>query len=248
MFWSARVSQLTGTALLLLALGIIVSLALSFSFEGDDDPFDRDEIAGVLETINDNQAPYILGTAVEITIDAVVGLVVAAGLYLVFRERSRALALVGLAGLLANSIAFMVADASNVTMAFLAEDFAEKGGAGGIAVGDEVILEVARAVVIFSIVTNQIALTSLGLGLIALGVLIAWSPAAAGANPPRWLGWLGVLTGVLMILSWLIVVSDAAFVLFIASAIAALVWLIVLGGWLLLRAPQRAAPSPASAA
>lgn len=244
MDWTNQINRVTGIALLLLSLGIILSVAFSAPFE-DNDPFKRDEVEGFLRDINDNRSLAILATAADIVNDAAIGIVAAAGLYLVFRERNRVLALFGFALIFGGSIAFIAADAAAVPLIVLAEDFAEKGGPGGIAAGDDVILETARAVAIWSFTVDQLAITTIGAGLIAFGALISWTAPATAVNPPRWIGWLAVIAGLATILTWIGAASeDVGIVLFIAGAIATLLFLISLGVWLLMHPEGGARPAP----
>ncbi len=244
MFWTERINKIAGVTLLLLALGIILSIVFSLGIT-DADPFERDEVEEFLSDINDNEGLAIAATIVDVATDAAIGIAAAACLYLVFRERNRLLALFGFALIVGGSIAFMAGDAASVPLIVLAQDFVEKGGPGSIAAGDDVILQTARAVAIWSFVIDQIAITAIGVGLIAFGSLIAWTPAGAGPVPPRWLGGLAVFAGLVTILSWIGAASnDVGFVLFIVGGIATLLFLIVLGGWLLMQ-PEAGEASPA---
>ncbi len=242
MFWTDRTNKLAGVILLLLALGIILSVVFTQAVS-DADVSSKKEIADYLRDIQDSKALAILGDAFSIAVDSVIGIAAAAAFYLVFRDRNRVLATFGLLGLLAGQIAFIVADAGSAVLIVLSDDL----GAGNIAAGRDVTLEVARTVGILSGITLQIGFTALAFGIFSIGALIAWAPAGA-VNPPRWLGWLAIVGAVFMILSWLIALTDAAFVLFLIGNIATLVLLIVLGLWLLLRAPEEGAASPARAA
>ncbi len=242
MQWTNQINRVAGISLLLLALGIILSIVFS-SGVTDADPFERDQVEEFLRDINGNEASAILATIAELATDAI-GIVAAVGLYLVFRERNRLLALSGFALIFGGNIAFIAADAATVPLIFLAQDFVEKGGAGGIAAGDDVILEIARAIAIWSIVVEITAFTAIGAGVLAFGSLIAWTPAGAGANPPRWIGWLAVLAGVTTVPVWLIAASDVFFFLFIVGGIALLLFLISLGIWLLMQ-PEAGEASPA---
>jgi hypothetical protein len=248
MFWTDRINRVAGVTLLLLALGIILSIVFSEATT-DADPFERNEVEEFLRDVNGNEGLAIAATLVDVATDAAIGIVAAAGLYLVFRERNRLLALFGFALIFGGGVAFMAGDAATVPLILLAQDFVEKGGPGGIAAGDDVILETARAVAIWSFVIDQIAVTAIGVGLIAFGSLIAWTPAGAGPVPPRWLGGLAVLAGLATILSWIGAASEGVgIVLFIVGAIAMLLFLISLGIWLLMQ-PEAGeaipAPSPA---
>lgn len=246
MFWTDRVNRVAGIALLLLALGIIISVVAEIGIT-DRDPFERDEVAEFLTDVNDNRELAIVGTAADITIDVALGIVAAAALYVVFRERNRLLALFAFGLVLGGAAASFAADAANVSLIVIAEDFAEKGGAGGIPAGDAGILEIARALAIWSSVTDQMAFTAISIGLLSLGVLIAWAPAGAGPVPPRWLGLPAVISGLAVVASWLGAISvDVGIALSIIGGLAQLLFIIILGAWLLLLAPDEREPAPAA--
>ena len=107
MQWTNQISRLAGLTLLLLALGLILNVVFLVSV-GTSDPTERGEIEQVLRDINDNEALFFLGTGFSIATDAAITLAAAALLYLVFRDRSRLLALFGFVGLVAGSIAFTI--------------------------------------------------------------------------------------------------------------------------------------------
>ncbi len=238
MLWTDRPNRLAGVILLVLAVLLIVSMALQFGIS-DSDPFEKDEINKVLIDIKDHQAVTILHSVASFAVDSVVGLAAAAALYLLFRDRSRVLALFGLVGILVASAAFIAADAADVALVHLASDF-KGGGPEGVAAKAPVILEVARAVAISSGVAGQIGFTALSFGILAFGVLIGWAPAGA-VTPPRWVGWVALLAGVVGFFTWLIAVTDAAFVLIIIATVTQLIWLFGLGGWLLMQPDEATA-------
>ncbi len=65
-------------------------------------------------------------------------------------------------------------------------------------------------------------------------------------NPPRWLGALAIISALAILLSWLAAVdNDLGDVLFLIANLGVLLFLIVLGGWLLMQ-PEDGEASPAS--
>ncbi|MBI2913791.1 MAG: DUF4386 family protein [Chloroflexi bacterium] len=246
MFWADRTNKVAGVTLLLLAALVIVNLVLVTAAVGDADPVKRGDIEGMLRDINDNKALFFLGTAFSIATDAAALLAAAAMLYLVFCDRSRVLALLAFVGLLAAGIAFLAADTASLTVGVLAADFVEKGGAGGIAADDPVILQSARAVAAFSGLADPIGNTALGFGLLALGSLLARAPEGE-VNPPRWLGGLAILSGLAMLLGWVVAAdTDTGIVVISIGIIGTLLLLVILGGWLLIQ-PERGESRPATA-
>jgi hypothetical protein len=232
MFWGDRLTKIAGVTLLLLAACVIANIALMIASSGDADPFAKDEIGDYLKDVHDNETLYVLSIVFSVAVDAVLNVAAAALLFLAFRERSRLLAAVGAVGLIGASMGFVAGDTGSILLAFLADDFAS-GGAGGIASGSEVTLEVARSAAIYRDVANQVGLTALALGLISFGCLIAEAPTTRGLVPPRWFGWTGMLAGAIAIASWIAAVSEVAgIVLFVAANLLALVFVIALGAWL----------------
>lgn len=247
MFWADRINRLAGATLLLLAALIIVNIVLTTAVLGDAQAADRGDIEGILTDIHDNKALYFSGVAFSVAADAFVLPVAAALLYLLFRERSRALALVGLVGFLAASAAFLIADSTSLVAAVLSNDFAADGGAGGIAAGDPVILQSARTVGIVSEAIEIVASMPIALALLSLGYLITYA-ANAEVNPPRWVGVLAIVTGLAMILSWIGAASeDVGLVVITVGYIGALLWFAILGGWLILQ-PERQQEGASAAA
>lgn len=245
MFWADRINKVAGVTLLLLALGLILNIVFLVSV-GTSDPTQRGEIEEVLRDINDNEALFFLGTGFSIATDAAILLAAAAGLYLLFRDRSRLLALFGFVGLVAGGIAFTIGDAGDLTLGILAQDFVEEGGPGGIAAGDAMILQSARAVGAFTGLTFQIGFTPIAFGLLAFGALITWAKVGT-VNPPRWLGVLAILTALAMLLSWIAAIStDVGNVIFLIANIGVLLFFIVLGGWLLMQPEAGEAGAPAT--
>jgi hypothetical protein len=248
MFWTDRINRVAGIALLLLAALVIVSI-IAESAVTDADPSDREEVEEFVLDINDNEAWAFVQLGADIAADAGLGIIAAAGLYIVFRDRNRLLALFGFALILGGSAAFIAGDAASVPLIFLAEDFAEKGGPGGIGAGDAVILETARAIAMWSFTVDQIACTAIGIGLFSLGLLIAWAPAGPGPVPPRWIGGFALLAGVATVLSYLAALSEGVGIaFFIISALAMLLFLISLGVWLVGQSDRpESGPEPSAA-
>jgi hypothetical protein len=245
MWWTERVNRLAGAILILMALSLILTIGLSIPI-GDANSLDREEIRDFLTDIEDSRGFAIASTATSITLNAFLGVLGAAALYLVFRSRDRVLAIAGFAGILAGTIGIMASDAFNGTMIFLARDFAV-GGVEGVPAESEVILQTARTVAILSAMAFQLGLTALSLGLLVFGTLIAFS-RATGIVPPRWLGFLAIVAGLAGVLAWFIALTEAAFVFFIIGLIGMLLWLLLLGYWLLTRAPAGGEAEPAGAA
>lgn len=246
MFWRNHITKIAGVVLLLLAICQFAAVLLTVGVS-DADFTKKDEAAKFLTDINDNQELWAFSGVFNLAVDSMLGVAAAAALYLLFRPRDRILAVFGLTFVLGGSVAFIAGDGAHIVLLFVADDFAN-GGAGGIAAGAVEILEIGRIMAIFSAVVIQAGLTTLALGHLAFGSLISFSPTGKGANPPRWMGWPAIIAGIAWILSWLGFVSDVGFVIFIIGGIASLVWLLLLGGWLLFMAPEDIEVAEAAAA
>jgi hypothetical protein len=244
MYLSNKIVMLAGLVMVLLAIGIIVNVGASFT-TGNNDPFNKDETAKFLKDVNDNQTAYIVGGAAGIVVDGFLGVAVAAMFYLLFRDRSRLLATLALVGVLINSALSLLVDGNNILLTVIASDFV-KGGPNNIPAGDPSILEVGRYAGIITLAFGNVSLTALGLGLGALGILIAKAPAG-GVNPPRWLGWVAIFAAACAELAWFVVVINPAFVFFIGNLLASLVFLFGLGIWLLMHQDLKPAESLAPA-
>ena len=73
---------------------------------------------------------------------------------------------------------------------------------------------------------GRVSFTFAGLGLLALGGLMALTAAL-----PRWLGWVGIISGALMFFIW----YDGAATLHRLGGGLYLLWLLIVAGWLLFR-------------
>ncbi|GAB4323725.1 MAG: hypothetical protein Kow0010_05230 [Dehalococcoidia bacterium] len=241
MFWAERIPKVAGVVLLVFAALVVVSIALDLGTT-DANPLARGDTETMLRDIDDNRTMFVLVTVGNMATDAVATLALAAVLYLLFRDRSQTLALFAAFGLVAGGIGFVTTDAATSTLAYLAADFVDEGGPGGIGAGDPVILQAARTVGTFSMLSALAAFTSVGFGIVAVGTLVAVAPEGA-TNPPRWLGALAIVSGLVAGGSW---VATANFdvgmaILFIGMA-GMIVFLVVLGGWLLFRGEPAEAP------
>ncbi len=231
MYLANKTTMITGILAILLGIGLMVSLASTVS-TGDSDPFNRSETADYLKDIDDNETPIIVGAAAGIVVDGFMGIALAAALYVIFRDRSRLLATMVLAGLLVQSAVSLLVDGNNILLTFVAKDFVS-GGPAGVAAGDASSLEVGRYLGMFSLAFTNVVFTALGVGLMALGLLIAQAPAGA-INPPRWMGWVAFFAGACAELAWIVVGFDPAFVFFPLNFLASLILLFSLGIWLLM--------------
>jgi hypothetical protein len=200
MFWANRTDKVAGVLLLLIVILSVVGFIAGTPL-GEVDPFARADVDVMLRTIRDS---YGLWTAslVPFVIQEPLIVAVAALLYIIFRDRSQSLALLGAFGLVAGAVVLMIHEAGAVTLAYLSADYLGQGGPGTISAGDPVILQAARTVSVGQAATALFGQTSLGLGAAAFGTLLLWAPEGT-KNPPRWLGVAGLVAGFAMISTWL---------------------------------------------
>jgi hypothetical protein len=231
MLWSDHIVRLTGAVLIVLAVCILFSFIFGIA-ASDVDPAERAMIDDLLVDIEDNRDAAILSLILSV-IDGVLGAIAAAAMYLLFRDRSRLFALLGLTFLLVAQAPFVISDISNLTLIHLASDFAE-GGPEGIDAGSPAILGDARAVALIGDTGQILGISLLGLSILVFGAIIGWAPAGA-VNPPRWLGWLAATAGVAGVLAWLIFLGDFTGIFFAINGFSTLIWLLVFGFWLLTR-------------
>ena len=243
MLWSNHLNRLTGYVMILLAVCLVLGVATGFPIS-DQDPAQRSEVQQFLTEVEDDQALAIISTTFFILASAVVGLVVAALLYLLFRDRSPFLSVLLLVALIANSVASMVVSAADIGLVAIADSYVN--GGAGLAAGDPAFLDLAHTLAIFEGITDLLSFTAFGIALLALGLII-WSAPEGRVNPPRAYGLAAMLAALAAFLSWIIVVSDIGFVFFAVHGIALLVVLLGVGAHLIMHPEDEAADAPAAA-
>lgn len=155
-------------------------------------------------------------------------------LYLVFGQHDRTLALFGAAGLAVHGMFIVIVCAIILARFTFIEEFAGNNGEAG-----EAVAVAARALALAMDKIRSSAFIFMGLGLAALGILIAWSGAVA-----RWMGWLGIGSGLLGFLSLMgglfnFVAVDRDSILVLLTFLSSFGFLVILGVRLLLRETVR---------
>jgi hypothetical protein len=215
------IERITGGLLIAYMGAVIVAVAARVASNADQEPFRTS-----LQLIAANRELY-LTSLVSNLISNFLLVALAGGLYLTFRPRQRYLALLGASMFLAAGLIWMVSNISGLALAQLAQEFAKAPGSEG-----DMFAASARAVELTREFAGRTAFTLAALGLLALGGLIAWSKVL-----PRWLGWLAVVVGVLTLFIW----YEAAAALHRIGGTGYLLWLLLTGGWLLLRGTKDSA-------
>ena len=242
MDFSQRTTTIAGLAMIVAAVLTIVIVALTiFAGESEDvDPFDEDEAAEFLETVNDDEDTIIAGAAVGILNDAVFIPLVAVAFFILFRDRSPFLATAAMIGLAVAAAISLFVDGSNILLTIIASDFVE-GGPEGVEPGEPGTLQLGRYIGMTTLIFFNVAISSAGLGLLAIGLLLVGAPEGI-VNPPRWMGWVAIISGAAAGLAWLVVAAEPFFVFFPIQGLSMLVFLIGLGVWLLRRPDLQPAP------
>jgi hypothetical protein len=227
---SERLHRLTGVALLLTAVAVVLGALL-----GDPTIESHDDKEKFVEQVKDaaDRIPVIYAFQVVEVVSGFLTVAAGVGLYLLLRDRARATALAGL-------LLFVVSCGFEAGRAFVgagmirAADDYTGGGLAGIGSGSGDVLELIRVLAVLHFGYFLTAFAALGIGAAAFAYSLAWSTDIA----PRWLGWLGLVAGGLLLLTPLAVTVDVLFLRFFFGAILTVLWLLAAGLWLSLRPPR----------
>lgn len=234
-----RTTSLGGLILIFAAITTLVVVGLTIGSTSDKSPFERDEVAEFLTDTNDKEGGIAAGIAVAIFNDGVMGPLMAAVFYVLFRDRNPLLATITLLAIGVGTTLALMSDAANILLLGIAEDFV-KGGAGDVAAGDAASLQLGRFFGALTFVLFNTAFTAYGTALVAIGTLLV-GPAGR-LNPPKWLGWLAIVAGLSAWLAWGVVVADPMFVFFPINLLTTTVFSLGLGWWLLQHSDLEPAP------
>ena len=242
-----HLNRWTGIALIAGAatgvLGLVLPLAALGGFpESDPDGAER---IRQLQDIRANDLTYLAGIA----FDGVANLLLVAQaplLYLLLRGRERTLAILTMAMLSAAGVVLMLVTVLGFSAHSLASDLpaqlpsdtqqlaAAIQGSAGLTV----IVAFANSSSSLSDYGSAIGFTFFGLGLIALGLLLARAPmsgaaTAAASAVPGWIGWLSVAAGALLLSYWPALAATGLGVITLIGLILTVLSALALGGWLL---------------
>jgi len=224
---SEQVPRLTGVALLLTGLSVVLGAVL-----GDPTIESHDDRAKFIEQVEGaaDRIPVVYAFQAVEVVSGFLTLGAGVGLYLLLRDRARGPALAGL-------LLFTVSCVLEAGLAFVgagmirAADDYTGGGLAGIGAGSDELLELIRILAVLHFGYFLTAFAALGLGAAAFSYGLAWSTATVS----RWLGWLGLVAGVLLLFTPLAVTTDVLFLPFFVGAILTVVWLFAAGIALMLR-------------
>ena len=136
-------------------------------------------------------------------------------------------------GFLAIGILHVTLGAMLFSFQALARDFVDAGGAQQ---ADAIVASV-RAITPMLDILFPAGAMGLALGVIAYGALLVRTAAL-----PRWIGWVGIVAGIILPLGWLAFVNENLEVLSIIGLMVGLVFVLAMGSWLLVTGTERTAP------
>jgi hypothetical protein len=231
-----RLQRLVGVALVLTSTTVLLGHVL-----GDPTIESHDDRAKFVEQVEDaaSRIPVVYVFQVVEIAAAFVALAAGIFLYLFLRERARGAAVAGLLLFLLSGAFHAGTGMVGAGMIRAADDYAG-GGLAGIGSGSEDVLELIRVLAVLHFANFLSGFATLGFGAAAFAYGLAWPAAVA----PRWVGWLGLVAGALLLLTPLAVTTDVLFFPFFVGAILAIVWGFAAGVWFIVRTPKGAVVAP----
>ena len=213
----------------ILLIVLFVAFAIGILFGEAEVEIDREGVHESLQEIIDDQE-FFVTSLIFFLAGSLLLLPAGAALYQVFKAHDQMLALFGFVGFLSAGLLVTVAAFLQFGAFYLARDFVD-----GVADADT-LASTARALALISGALFLTGVKMLGVGMLPLGVLMIRTGAA-----PRWLGYWAVVSVILMLVSWVAYISDAAFAVPGVGAILAVLFFLALGIWLLRRGTPEAA-------
>ena len=232
MYLSNRLYLVTGVVLIAIAVLLALTIASGMAVT-DADPLSKADTAKMLKDTYDHRTADVISLVSSFLLDCGFGLVVGGLLYLVFRDRSRLLAIILLIGFIGNSALSAATDVINASTLLLANDFTH--GGAGLNAGDPAILEVAHLLGYLGTLFGAASGSMIAVSFLAMGWLIARAPSGK-VNPPPAIGWIMIVSGIATLLGWAqFAIGAAGFFSFIVFGITTLVFTVWLGVWLIAR-------------
>ena len=203
-----------------LFIALVATVAVAIATNPVPDTF-REDARGWLSDLVQDRDLFIVSTAFDLASN-LIGIALAAVIYLVFRSHDRNLALIGSFGFLAGTVLFLVVDMVSVPLISLAEDYA-----GATGTQAESILSASRAIGLMIDVAFAMGAVGIALGFLSYGLLVLTTNAL-----PRWMGVLGVAGGIVAPFGWLLFVDTDLVVIGFIGLMIGLFFILISGGWL----------------
>lgn len=218
MYSTRRNDYLAGGFLLALVAALIINIIAS---PIQEDSF-RTGAIKILTEIDDHRNGFFIFVSFDI-IGNFIGVAIAATLYLAFRGHNNTLAILGSFGFLTGAIVFLVSDLMFLSLGSLSEQFFAASGAQADAI-------LGNASVVTSMLDGAIPMgaTGIGLGVFFYGLLVLTTNAI-----PRWIGAIGIISGILSPLGWLLYVDGELIMISYIGLGFALLFALITGGWLI---------------
>lgn len=213
-----------------LLLGLVVSVIASIIITPLMNETFRDNGSELLTKIADDSGRFAAFISLDIA-GNLFGLAAAVGLYMVFRSHDRNLALLGTAGFLAAAVLFLTGDMMMISLQALAQDFAAASGAAA----DSIFFS-AQSIGLMAEATFIIGATVMSLGILSYGLIVLRTGAV-----PKWIGYIGVLGGVVAPFGSLHYVESSLMNIAFIGMMLALVFALLTGGWLIVKGSKEAA-------
>lgn len=225
-----KVIERSTGGLMLLTVGSLVALMASGYGIGAEEQYFREDFPTLTRHLERFNVSLVVGAIASLLL-----IVTGAALSSTLRSRDSLLASIGSFGLLAAGIVMLINIAAGRSLYDLAAQWRDAGGTEG-----DPVWTAARSI---ALIYEGLAGFSM---MLLVGSLLAFGAAVLQqAVVPRWLGWLGVAGGVVLVLGLTLgAVTDHAWYLIMGSVLLGLIWLLLTGAWLLLRgASERPLPA-----
>jgi hypothetical protein len=227
-FTKTSITRLSG----ILLLFALVTSFVAAGFAGSVGEYNvaPDRVSDTLQRVANNQGLHQAEIGFDLA-SYVLTVALSGVLYLAFSAHDQPSALLGSLGLAAGGIILAVHDIPWFVLPSIAQDFMSASGAEII-----VLQSTGRMIMLTANWGLSVGVTFLGLGILVYGILIVSSGIA-----PRALGWLGIVSGVLLSAGvWLPRIDEGLYFVWVLLAIPYALWQLGLGIWLLARGTAKA--------
>ncbi len=225
MFSKRGIEILAGALLLATVVGVVVAIVTY------PEPIDTsiDEVRETLVEIADDRDLFVVSISFA-TFANLIAILLAGALYATFRSHDRTLALLGSFGFLAAGVLELSATRGLAGLLALAQDYVSATGAE-----TDAIVAAARAMGPVATLGFPGA-TGIAIGMLAYGALVVRTQAV-----PRLVGWIGIVSGVVIPFGWLAFLEDDLSPILPIGLGLGLIFFLIVGGWLLARGAKEPA-------